>query len=103
MRRSDFHYQLPESLIAQYPPENRGDSRLLYLPEVDVPPEDREFNELDRLLRPGDLLVFNDTRVIPARLFGAKPSGGRVEILVERMLSDRRLLAQLRASKPCRA
>ncbi len=103
MRRSDFHYHLPESLIAQYPPENRGDSRLLHLPGMDAPPEDRDFNELDRLLRPGDLLVFNDTRVIPARLFGAKASGGRVEILIERMLSDRRLLAQLRSSKPCRA
>jgi len=100
MRRSDFHYHLPGSQIAQYPPECRGDSRLLYMGAGDAPPDDKSFKDLDRLLQPGDLLVFNDTRVIPARLFGRKASGGRVEILLERMLDDRRMQAQLRASKP---
>lgn len=101
MQRSDFHYDLPEELIAQHPPAVRGDSRLLYLGAGQVR-EDRRFAGLADLLRPGDLLVFNDTRVIPARLFGVKPTGGRVEVLVERVLDEHRLLAHVRASKPPR-
>ncbi|MFZ5593481.1 MAG: tRNA preQ1(34) S-adenosylmethionine ribosyltransferase-isomerase QueA [Pseudomonadota bacterium] len=101
MQRSDFYYDLPEELIAQHPPAVRGDSRLLYLGAGQVR-EDRHFAELADMLGPGDLLVFNDTRVIPARLFGVKPTGGRVEVLVERVLDARRLLAHVRASKPPR-
>jgi S-adenosylmethionine:tRNA ribosyltransferase-isomerase len=101
MRRSDFHYDLPSELIAQYPPAERGASRLLIL-DGDGERRDALFADLPELLRPGDLLVFNDTRVIPARLFAHKETGGRVEILVERILDDYRVLAHLRASKPSR-
>lgn len=98
MRKSDFNYDLPPELIAQHPAARRSASRLLHLP-----PEgalaDRQISELPELLREGDLLVFNDTRVIPARLFGRKPTGGRVEILVERVLDDHDFLAQLGVSK----
>ena len=96
MRVSDFNYSLPNELIAQYPtPERRG-SRLLDVGEVVA---DRTFAELPALLRQGDLLVFNDTRVIPARLRGRKESGGRIEILIERVESDLTALAHIRASK----
>src|SRR5581483_12349850 len=98
MRRSDFHYELPEALIAQHPARERSASRLLHLPATGAP-QDLAMRDLPRLLAPDDLLVFNDTRVIPARLFGRKESGGRVEILVERVLDDRELLAQLGFSK----
>jgi S-adenosylmethionine:tRNA ribosyltransferase-isomerase len=98
MRLSDFHYDLPEELIAQRPLERRGDSRLLHL-GADGRVADRRFADLPGLLDPGDLLVFNDTRVIPARLHGHKASGGRVEILVERLLSDNEAQAHVRASK----
>ena len=93
---SDFDYELPQELIAQYPPARRRDSRLL---EVGESLADRQFAAFPALLRAGDLLVFNDTRVVRARLFGKKQSGGRVEILVERVLSDREVLAQVKASK----
>jgi S-adenosylmethionine:tRNA ribosyltransferase-isomerase len=98
MRLSDFHYDLPEQLIAQRPLEHRGDSRLLHL-KSDGVVSDRHFADLLELLRPGDLLVFNDTRVIPARLHGHKSSGGRVEILIERLVSDGEAQAHVRASK----
>jgi S-adenosylmethionine:tRNA ribosyltransferase-isomerase len=98
MQLSDFHYDLPDELIAQHPPARRGDSRLLHLP-AQRGLVDRHFSELPELLQAGDLLVFNDTRVIPARLFGEKSTGGRVEILIERLVSDREALAQVRASK----
>ena len=81
MKASDFDYALPEELIAQEPVTPRDASRLLVLPR-DGPPEHRAFAELDRLLAPGDLLVFNDTKVIPARLHGRKASGGKIEILL---------------------
>jgi S-adenosylmethionine:tRNA ribosyltransferase-isomerase len=97
MRISDYDYELPNELIARYPPAERRDSRLL---EVGTSLRDRQFGELPALLRAGDLLVFNDSRVIPARLFGQKPSGGRVELLIERIESETRALAHLRASKP---
>lgn len=102
MHKSDFNYHLPPELIAQVPLPERGASRLLVLHKDSGRLEDRRFAELPQLLRPGDLLVFNNTRVIPARLFGAKDSGGRIELLVERLLEGRRVRAQCRASKPPR-
>ena len=98
MRLSDFHYDLPDELIAQRPSLRRSDSRLLHLP-VYGGPVDRQFTDLPDVLHPGDLLVFNDTRVVPARLHGHKASGGRVEVLIERLVSDRQALAHVRASK----
>ncbi|MBV8854743.1 MAG: tRNA preQ1(34) S-adenosylmethionine ribosyltransferase-isomerase QueA [Sinobacteraceae bacterium] len=99
MQRHDFAYELPAELIAQIPLAERAASRLLILQD-DL--QDRMFQELPVLLRSGDLLVLNDTRVIAARLLGKKPSGGRVEIFLERVLSPDTVLAQLRASKPIR-
>jgi S-adenosylmethionine:tRNA ribosyltransferase-isomerase len=98
--RSEFHYELPPALIAQHPIEPRRAARLLALDEAT---RDLGFEDLAGLLRAGDLLVFNDTRVIPARLYGRKDSGGRIELLIERVLDARRALAQVRASKPPRA
>ena len=86
MKKSDFHYELPPELIAQAPLPQRSASRLLVVPPGDDAFEDMHVRDLPSLLRAGDLLVFNDTRVIPARLFGQKASGGRVEILIERLL-----------------
>ena len=100
MKKSDFHYDLPPELIAQEPLPERSASRLLLVPPDSTGFDDRCVADLPDLLQPGDLLVFNDTRVIPARLFGNKQSGGRVELLIERVLSDSRARAQLRASKP---
>jgi S-adenosylmethionine:tRNA ribosyltransferase-isomerase len=100
MLRGDFHYELPPELIAQYPAEARSGSRLLTLDGNCGAVSDRLFTHLPELLQAGDLLVFNDTRVIPARLQGRKDSGGKVEVLVERLLDDQHALAQLRASKP---
>jgi len=100
MRLSDFHYDLPPELIAQRPLDERSASRLLCLDRVTGALSDRMFRELPDLLQPGDLLVFNDTRVIPARLLGVKrDTGGRVEVLVERVLDAHRVLAHVRASK----
>jgi S-adenosylmethionine:tRNA ribosyltransferase-isomerase len=98
MERSDFHYDLPPELIAQVPLAERRASRLLVLDGDSGSFEDRLFADLPRLLRPGDLLVFNDTRVLPARVRGQKPTGGRVELLLERLLDRRRALVHLRAS-----
>jgi S-adenosylmethionine:tRNA ribosyltransferase-isomerase len=97
--RSDFHFDLPPELIAQRPLEHRSASRLL---QVGTSLSDRRFADLPDLLRPNDLLIFNDTRVIPARVHGVKPSGGQVEILLERVLGPRRILAQVGTSKPLR-
>jgi S-adenosylmethionine:tRNA ribosyltransferase-isomerase len=99
MRLRDFHYDLPADLIAQHPLPDRGASRLLALDPVGEGCRDLFFRDLPRLLRPGDLLVFNNTRVMRARLLGHKDSGGRVEILIERVLGAREALAQVRASK----
>jgi S-adenosylmethionine:tRNA ribosyltransferase-isomerase len=98
MRRSDFHYDLPEQLIATHPSPTRSASRLLCLDPGGVV-HDRCFVDLPQLLAPGDLLVCNDTRVIPARLFGRKASGGRVELLVERITGPASALVHLRAAK----
>ena len=101
MKTSDFHFDLPPGLIAQAPLAERSASRLLVVPPGDRPVEDRGVRELPSLLRAGDLVVFNDTRVIPARLFGHKQgSGGRVEILIERLLAGDEARVQLGASKP---
>ena len=99
MKRTDFHYELPAELIAQLPLEQRSASRLLCFDRRSGHLDDREFSDLPGLLNPGDLLVFNNTEVIPARLYGNKASGGRVEILVERLLNQQECLAQVRASK----
>ena len=101
MRLSDFDYELPDELIARYPAPHRTDSRLLAL-AGDGHLADLRFPDLPQLLRAGDVLVFNDTRVIPARLRGQKESGGRVEILLERVTGPDAALAQVRASKPAR-
>ena len=99
MQVSDFDFYLPQELIAQTPLAQRTDSRLLRLDRDNGDVSHHEFGNLTELLAPGDLLVFNDTRVMRARLFGQKDTGGRVELLVERLLSERRALAQIRASK----
>ena len=103
MRRSDFYYHLPESLIAQYPVANRSESRLLVLDGDTGTLEDSRFPQLLTLVNPGDLLVFNDTKVIPARIYGHKVSGGKVEVLLERLLGDNRALAHIKASKSPRS
>lgn len=99
MQRSDFHFDLPPELIAQFPLESRTDSRLLYLNGANGDLQDRDFKDLKQILRPGDLLVFNNTRVIPARLFGVKDTGGKVEILIERIIEGDQVMAHVRASK----
>ena len=99
MQLSDFDYDLPAELIAQTPLPERGAARLLQLNPQEGVIADRQFCDLDSLLNPGDLLVFNNTRVIPARLFGKKQSGGKIEVLVERVISDDQLLAHIRSSK----
>ncbi len=99
MRRSDFHFDLPDELIAQRPLSERGASRLLALDGPSGRRDDLGFRDLPSLLRPGDLLVFNDTRVIPARLFAHKVTGGCVEVLIERMVDANEAFAHVRASK----
>ena len=99
MQRSDFYFDLPPELIAQHPLESRTGSRLLCLNGVTGGLQDRTISDLPELLVPGDLLVFNNTRVIPARLFGVKDTGGKVEILIERIIEGDQVLAHVRASK----
>jgi len=94
-----FHFDLPPALIAQQPLEDRSASRLLYVPPGDSALRDLGVTDLVSLLRPGDLLVMNDTKVIPARLIGRKVSGGRVEMLLERQLESDLALVQLRANR----
>jgi len=98
MQTSDFSYDLPEELIAQYPTTNRDSSRLLCLASENQI-TDASFKQFSEYLKPGDLIVLNDTRVIPARLFARKETGGKVEILLERIRDEKTLLVQLRASK----
>lgn len=102
MQRSDFHFDLPPSLIAQHPLAERSASRLLTLDGKSGALADRAFRDLPSLLQPGDLLVFNDTKVVPARLYGRKETGGAVEFLVERILDASTALVHARASKPWR-
>lgn len=98
MRTRDFHYELPDELIAQRPLPGRTASRLLVL-DKGSQIHDSSFEQLPSWLKAGDLLVFNDTRVLAARLFGQKETGGQIEVLVERLLSETRVLAHIRASK----
>ncbi len=99
MRRTDFAFDLPPELIAQFPREDRAGGRLLVVDGVASEYHDGVVRRLPELLRPGDLMVFNDTKVIPARLFGHKKSGGRVEVLIERVLGTSEALAHIRANK----
>jgi S-adenosylmethionine:tRNA ribosyltransferase-isomerase len=99
MRLSDFDYQLPQELIAQTPLTERSASRMLLVDPLHKAFSDRQFVEIVDCIEAGDLLVFNDTMVIPARLFGRKQSGGQIEVMVERVLDETTLLAQIRASK----
>lgn len=103
MNVSDFHFDLPDELIARYPLADRSASRLLALDGPTGAFSHHRFLDLPGFLRPGDLLVFNDTRVIPARLLGHKASGGKVEILVERITGEQTFLAHVRASKSPKA
>jgi S-adenosylmethionine:tRNA ribosyltransferase-isomerase len=102
MLRTDFHFELPKELIAQRPTEVRSASRLLTLDGPTGALADRQFRDFPALLEPRDLLVFNDTRVIPARAFGLKDSGGRLELLLERALTANTALVHVRASKGLR-
>ena len=99
MKKSDFYYELPNELIAQAPLPQRSASRLLVIDAGADTLEDRQFADLGAYLRPGDLLVFNDTRVLPARLYGRKETGGAVEILIERITGAQEAIAQLGVSK----
>lgn len=99
MQLNDFDYLLPEDLIAQQPLEQRGDSRLLAVKRDSKQLIDYQFSQLLSELRDGDLLVLNNTKVLPARLFGHKASGGKVEVLLERVLSTHEVLAQVRANR----
>ncbi len=103
MRTDDFYFDLPDELIAQQPCEHRTASRLLHLSrspaEASEAIQHRHFINLIELVQPNDLLVFNDTRVIPARLYGQKATGGKVEVLIERLIDENRCLAHVRASK----
>jgi len=99
MQLADFDYQLPDELIARYPGETRTGSRLLSLDRQTGAISHGIFRDIIDVILPGDLLVFNDTRVIPARLFGHKATGGRIEVMIERMLPDNEVIAQVRASK----
>jgi S-adenosylmethionine:tRNA ribosyltransferase-isomerase len=102
VRLDDFDYELPQELIAQVPASERAASRLLHLDGRSGAVTDLRFRDIVRLMRHGDVMVFNDTRVIKARLTGRKRSGGRIEVLVERVLSADEVLAQVRASHPPR-
>ncbi len=99
MRLSDFDYELPDELIAQHPAEQRSHSRMLHVDGASGEIADRQFLDFPSLLRAGDLLVFNNTRVMAARLHGQKATGGKVEILIERVIEPTRCLAHVRASK----
>jgi S-adenosylmethionine:tRNA ribosyltransferase-isomerase len=103
MKKSDFTYLLPDSLIAQKPLAERDASRLLCMDKSSGHITDRQFTDFINLINENDLLVFNDTKVIPARLYGKKQSGGKIEILIERILDDHHALAHVKASKSPKA
>ncbi len=99
MQLADFDYHLPEALIAQSPLAERNASRLLIVDPDHQIIRDQQFSALHDLLNPGDLLTFNNTKVIPARLFGQKETGGKIEVMVERVIDDQTMLAHVRSSK----
>ncbi|MCF6318870.1 MAG: tRNA preQ1(34) S-adenosylmethionine ribosyltransferase-isomerase QueA [Proteobacteria bacterium] len=99
MKKSDFYFDLPKKLIAQHPTKERTQSRLLALDKTNGKTQDLKFPDVVNLLNPGDLLVFNNTKVIPARLFGKKITGGQVEVFIERLLDDKSAIAFLKTSK----
>lgn len=99
MKLSDFDFTLPKELIAKYPSETRSSCRLLLLNRQTGQIEDKVFTDIIDYINQGDLLIFNNTKVIPARLYGKKASGGKIEILIERLLEDNRALAHIKASK----
>ena len=99
MRRDQFYFDLPDELIAREPAAERTGSRLLYLDSVAEQLQHSQFSDFLTYIKPDDLLVFNNTKVIPARLYGQKDSGGKIEVLVERVLDSHRVLAHIRASK----
>lgn len=103
MNKQDFYFDLPQELIAQYPLPNRSDSRLLTYSRELKEYGHHQFREIADLLQPGDLLVMNDSKVIPARLYGNKISGGKVELLVERITGEYTFLAHIKASKALQA
>jgi S-adenosylmethionine:tRNA ribosyltransferase-isomerase len=103
MKKSDFNYQLPENLIAQFPLKNRGDSRLLMLDPIKQTFTDSAFTKIADQMEAGDLLVLNDTKVIPARLFGKKETGGKIELLLERVSDDKTVICFMRSSKSPKA
>src|SRR3990167_9062455 len=99
MNLNAFNYELPSELIAYYPKDKRTDSRLLCLNCLSGEITHQHFYDLEKHLNPGDLLVFNNTQVIRARLFGKKETGGQIELLIERVLANQEVLAHVRASK----
>ena len=99
MHIDDYDYSLPKSLIAQYPTTERTDSRMLYLHRLSGEVEDRQFQDLLALLNPGDLLILNNSKVMPARLYGEKETGGKVELLLERVISATQVLSHIKVSK----
>ena len=103
MNLSDFHFDLPDELIARYPKHERTASRLLHLNGENGAISHRTFNDVLDLINEGDLLIFNNTRVIPARMYGRKISGGKIEVLVERVLTETTFLAHVRSSKAPKA
>lgn len=103
MRRDLFQFDLPDELIARQPAQQRQGSRLLYLNSASNDLQHQQFPDLIDHIQPGDLMVFNNTKVIPARLFGEKETGGKIEVLVERVLDTHRVQAHIRASKSPKA
>lgn len=99
MKKSDFHFDLPKELIAQHPTKQRTQSRLLALDKETGNTQDLGFPDIIKFLNKGDLLVFNNTKVIPARLFGKKSTGGKIEVFIERLLDDKSAIAFLKTSK----
>lgn len=99
MKRQEYHFDLPDDLIARYPQKDRATSRLLHLHAATGTCEHKSFRDLIDLIGPKDLLVFNDTRVIPARLLGQKVSGGKVEVLIERVTGKHTALAHVRSNR----
>jgi S-adenosylmethionine:tRNA ribosyltransferase-isomerase len=99
MKLTDFQFDLPDALIARYPAKERAASRLMHLKGNTGAVAHKQFSDILDLVEKGDLLIFNNTRVIPARLLGQKESGGKIEVLIERVLDEHRVLAHVRASK----